>query len=467
MTDDSAAVESNGGPQSNDGLSSEVATSSAAQSNADANHKASTTQENAGNSHNNNDDEENSLSMDGVQYHPESNGHSAVESTNAMSPEPPATSASSSSSAPPPQAQAQAQAPEQNNPHSNNNNNNKHAHDDVKQEEVTSQAVPSKAQASQPPQETQQSAEVDKVIESLLSLRRNVNRGCLNISCESVEKVCLQTRQIFMSEAALLEIDAPMNIVGDIHGQYFDLLRAFELAGAPDGVNTRYIFLGDYVDRGSHSLEVILLLFCYKIKYRNGFYLLRGNHECGTINRIYGFFDECKRRFSSDGIRLWKTFTDVFNYLPVAAIIDEKIFCMHGGISPQIMKRGSLQQIANIKRPTDVPDRGLLCDLLWADPDRFIDTWGPNDRGVSYTFGAAVLHQFLSIHEIDLICRAHQVVEDGYEFFGARTLVTLFSAPNYCNEFDNAGAIMKVDGSLLCSFSVIKPNSKRKTRFYK
>ena len=96
-----------------------------------------------------------------------------------------------------------------------------------------------------------------------------------------------------------------------------------------------------------------------------------------------------------------------------------------------------------------MPDRGLLCDLLWADPDPYIDTWGPNDRGVSYTFGAAVLNQFLNVHDMDLICRAHQVVEDGYEFFGSRTLVTIFSAPNYCNEFDNAGAMMSVDDTLM------------------
>jgi len=307
--------------------------------------------------------------------------------------------------------------------------------------------------------------EVEKIIAKLRGLKRSVNRGCIDIGPEAVEKICLQTRSIFHNEAALLEIDAPMKIVGDIHGQYFDLLRLFELGGYPSA-DSRYIFLGDYVDRGSHSLEVILLLFCYKIAYSNDFYLLRGNHECGSINRIYGFFDECKRRYPDGGIHLWKTFTDVFNYLPVAAIIDEKIFCMHGGLSPQIMKRQSLQQIANIKRPTDVPDRGLLCDLLWADPDPYIDTWGPNDRGVSYTFGAAVLNQFLNVHDMDLICRAHQVVEDGYEFFGSRTLVTIFSAPNYCNEFDNAGAMMSVDDTLMCSFHVLKPNYKRKTRFY-
>ena len=148
---------------------------------------------------------------------------------------------------------------------------------------------------------------------------------------------------------------------------------------------------------------------------------------------------------------MWKTFTDCFNCLPIAAIIDDKIFTMHGGLSPEL---ASMDQIKRIMRPTDVPDTGLLCDLLWSDPDKDIVGWGENDRGVSFTFGHDVVSSFLKRHDLDLICRAHQVVEDGYEFFAKRQLVTLFSAPNYCGEFDNAGAMMSVDGTLMCSFQV-------------
>ncbi|KAK8451232.1 hypothetical protein SEVIR_6G177000v4 [Setaria viridis] len=176
-----------------------------------------------------------------------------------------------------------------------------------------------------------------------------------------------------------------------------------------------------------------------------------GDHECASINRIYGFYDECKRRFS---VRLWKLFTDCFNCLPVAAVIDDKILCMHGGLSPDL---DSLARIREIQRPVDVPDQGLLCDLLWSDPDRDNSGWGDNDRGVSFTFGADKVAEFLNKHDLDLICRAHQVVEDGYEFFADRQLVTIFSAPNYCGEFNNAGALMNVDASLLCSFQILKP----------
>ncbi|KAH9639766.1 hypothetical protein HF086_010972 [Spodoptera exigua] len=139
--------------------------------------------------------------------------------------------------------------------------------------------------------------------------------------------------------------------------------------------------------------------------------------------------------------------------------VDEKIFCCHGGLSPDLQ---AMEQIRRIMRPTDVPDQGLLCDLLWSDPDKDTAGWGENDRGVSFTFGTEVVGKFLSKHEFDLICRAHQVVEDGYEFFAKRQLVTLFSAPNYCGEFDNAGALMSVDETLMCSFQILKPADKRK-----
>lgn len=131
---------------------------------------------------------------------------------------------------------------------------------------------------------------------------------------------------------------------------------------------------------------------------------------------------------------------------------------MHGGLSPELF---NTEQIKRIVRPTDIPDTGLLCDLLWADPDKLIVGWGENDRGVSFTFGEDIVANFLRRHDLDLICRAHQVVEDGYEFFARRQLVTLFSAPNYCGEFDNAGSLMSIDETLMCSFQVLKPVDKK------
>jgi serine/threonine-protein phosphatase PP1 catalytic subunit len=295
--------------------------------------------------------------------------------------------------------------------------------------------------------------DVDKIIEKLLEVKDKKPGKQVNLTEQEIRGLCIQAREIFFSQPILLELEAPLKICGDIHGQYDDLLRLFEYGGFPPEAN--YLFLGDYVDRGKHSLETICLLLAYKCKYPENFFLLRGNHESASINRIYGFYDECKRRYS---IKLWKTFTDCFNCLPVAAIIDDKIFCMHGGLSPEL---SSLDQIRRIIRPTDVPDTGLLCDLLWSDPDKDVQAWGENERGVSYVFGPEIISVFLKKHDLDLVCRAHQVVEEGYEFFAKRQLVTLFSAPNYCGEFDNSGAIMSIDDNLMCSFQILKPADKK------
>ena len=143
--------------------------------------------------------------------------------------------------------------------------------------------------------------------------------------------------------------------------------------------------------------------------------------------------------------------------MPCSAVIDDKIFCAHGGLSPEVE---DMDQIRAIPRPTAIPDAGLLCDLLWSDPDPTISGWGENDRGVSFTFGKDIVDLWCDRFDFDLIVRAHQVVEDGYEFFAKRRLVTLFSAPNYCDMFDNSGAIMSVDETLMCSFYMIKPANK-------
>ncbi|KAI0302422.1 Metallo-dependent phosphatase-like protein [Multifurca ochricompacta] len=275
--------------------------------------------------------------------------------------------------------------------------------------------------------------DLDSVINRLLEVRGNRPGKPVNLEEYEIKYLCTKSREIFINQPILLELEAPIKIcgtfeeqslpnseskytyypyitAGDIHGQYYDLLRLFEYGGFPPESN--YLFLGDYVDRGKQSLETICLLLAYKIKYPENFFILRGNHEYASINRIYGFYDECKRRYN---IKLWKTFTDCFNCLPVAAIIDEKIFTMHGGLSPDLQ---SMEQIRRMMRPTDVPDTDIT-------------GWSENDRGVSFTFGPDVVSRFLQKHDMDLICRAHQVVEDGYEFFAKRQLVTLFSAPNY------------------------------------
>jgi serine/threonine-protein phosphatase PP1 catalytic subunit len=216
----------------------------------------------------------------------------------------------------------------------------------------------------------QNDVDLDSIIDRLLEVRGSRPGKQVQLLEAEIRYLCTKAREIFISQPILLELEAPIKvcitatlysgtlrrtntdlvtysqICGDIHGQYYDLLRLFEYGGFPPEAN--YLFLGDYVDRGKQSLETICLLLAYKIKYPENFFILRGNHECASINRIYGFYDECKRRYN---IKLWKTFTDCFNCLPIAAIIDEKIFTMHGGLSPDL---NSMEQIRRVMRPTDV-----------------------------------------------------------------------------------------------------------------
>lgn len=291
---------------------------------------------------------------------------------------------------------------------------------------------------------------IDDTIQLLLDVGysgKTPRNFCLKSS--EINQICRAARDIFLSQPPLLELSPPVKVVGDVHGQYGDLLRLFGMCGFPPQSN--YLFLGDYVDRGKQSLETILLLLCYKIKHPENFFLLRGNHESASVTRIYGFYDECKRRSS---MKTWRTIIDTFNTLPIAAIVAQKIFCVHGGLSPSLT---SINEIKALERPTDVPEYGLLNDLLWSDPTDGPNEWEDNERGVSYCYNKVAINKFLQRFGFDLVCRAHMVVEDGYEFFNDRSLVTVFSAPNYCGEFDNWGAAMSVSEELLCSFELLKP----------
>ena len=272
------------------------------------------------------------------------------------------------------------------------------------------------------------------------------------LSEEELKYLCNKSMEIFMQESSFLELTAPIILCGDIHGQYRDLIRLFDFGGTPQ--KKQYLFLGDYVDRGKNSIECISLLLAYKVKYPKNIFLLRGNHESEMINRTYGFYDECKRRYN---LRVWKIFSDCFNWLPISAIVNERILCMHGGLSPELHELNNIKQIV---RPTEVPDEGLLCDLLWSDPESDAKDWAPNNRGISVLFNEKLIEKAIDELDIDLICRAHQVVENGYEFFAQRKLVTVFSAPNYCGEFDNHGAFMTVNKDLMCGFKVLQAEIK-------
>ena len=273
------------------------------------------------------------------------------------------------------------------------------------------------------------------------------------ISEREVFTVIDEVYPLLEKEESMLELEPPIYICGDIHGQFYDLLRVFEIFKYPP--ESKFLFLGDYVDRGKNSLECILLLLCLKIKYHDKIFLLRGNHESADINRTFGFYDECKRKVS---LKIYKKFCNLFNILPITALIGEKILCMHGGLSKDLT---NINQLKLIKRPTEIPDKGLLCDLVWSDPDNLItkDFVENKERGISFCFSEQIVEQFTKNNNLDLICRAHQVVEEGFQFFDNMKLITIFTAPNYMNIFDNNGGILFVNEDLVCSLHILKTNN--------
>ena len=236
------------------------------------------------------------------------------------------------------------------------------------------------------------------VYDKLVSQKRGQPRR-YKLKESDIVTVVKEAKELIRKEPMVLRVQAPIKICGDIHGQYDDLLQLLLLGGLPDkDAKMRYLFLGDYVDRGSEGVECMTLLLCMRVLFPAQVFLLRGNHECSAISRIYGFYEECKRRFS---IKLWKEFVECFNFLPVCALVEEKIFCMHGGLSPEL---SALSDVENIKRPIDIPDEGILCDLLWSDPQVGVVGWEENERGVSFVFGADVINMFLDKFNFDLVC---------------------------------------------------------------
>jgi serine/threonine-protein phosphatase PP1 catalytic subunit len=261
--------------------------------------------------------------------------------------------------------------------------------------------------------------------------------------------VCAAAIPILGSDPVLLRLEAPILVCGDIHGQLCDLLAFLKLGGHIPA--QKYLFLGDYVDRGHNGIECFTLLLSLKIRYPAHIWLLRGNHETSDISKLYGFYDECVARYCAG---LWEHFTEVFAWLPIAAIISERIFCVHGGLSPELHE---LSQIERLARPLAIPTRGLLADLLWSDPDPDRAEWAKSTRGTSFTYGETVVENFLRDNDFDLICRGHQVVPPGYDFPFApnQSVLTVFSAPGLYEEYGFVkGAMLKVDDALKCSFSV-------------
>jgi len=225
-------------------------------------------------------------------------------------------------------------------------------------------------------------------------------------------------------------------------------VELFKVGG--DCPDRNYLFLGDFVDRGYYSVETFLLLIALKVRYPDRITLIRGNHESRQITQVYGFYDECLKKYGS--VNVWKYCTEIFDYLSLSAIIDDRIFCVHGGLSPSM---NSLDQIRIIDRKQEVPHDGAMCDLLWSDPED-IDGWGLSPRGAGYLFGGDVVEKFNSQNNLQLIARAHQLVMEGYKTMFSNALVTVWSAPNYCYRCGNVAAILELDEQLSQDYKIFE-----------
>ncbi|KFY68826.1 hypothetical protein V496_00781 [Pseudogymnoascus sp. VKM F-4515 (FW-2607)] len=282
---------------------------------------------------------------------------------------------------------------------------------------------------------------LDGWIESLMQ--------CKQLAEVDVQRLCEKAREVLQEESNVQPVKCPVTVCGDIHGQFHDLMELFRIGGPnPD---TNYLFMGDYVDRGYYSVETVTLLVALKIRYPQRITILRGNHESRQITQVYGFYDECLRKYGNANV--WKHFTDLFDYLPLTALIDNQIFCLHGGLSPSI---DTLDNIRALDRIQEVPHEGPMCDLLWSDPDDRCG-WGISPRGAGYTFGQDISEAFNHNNGLTLVARAHQLVMEGYNWSQDRNVVTIFSAPNYCYRCGNQAAIMEIDEHLKYTFLQFDP----------
>ena len=278
--------------------------------------------------------------------------------------------------------------------------------------------------------------------------------NCKYLPEEEVKDLCAKAKELFIKEPNIQIVHCPVTVCGDIHGQFHDLLELFKVGGyTPD---TNYLFLGDYVDRGCFSVESVSLLLALKLKYPNRIFLLRGNHESRQTSQMYGFYDECFKKYGNNAT-IWNTFMDLFDFLPLCALIENKILCLHGGLSPNIQ---TIEEINQLDRKQELPHDGPMSDLLWSDPEER-EGWGQSPRGAGFVFGGDISSKFNFTNKLSLICRAHQLQQNGFQWSHENNVLTIFSAPNYCYRCGNLAAIMEIDENMKYELQTFDPAPRR------
>ncbi|KAJ3038087.1 putative serine/threonine protein phosphatase [Rhizophlyctis rosea] len=276
----------------------------------------------------------------------------------------------------------------------------------------------------------------------------------------TVRELCEKVKEVLVREGNVRSVSPPCTLVGDVHGQFYDVLEIFRIGGyCPD---TNYVFLGDYVDRGYYSVETITLLACLKLRWPERVTLVRGNHESRAVTQTYGFYTECIRKYGNANV--WQYFTDLFDYLVLSVVIQDSIFCVHGGLSPSLH---TVDQIRVIDRFREIPHEGPMADLVWSDPvsaPTFNSVGGEDKgdfaispRGAGYIFGKEVTKKFLEVNGLGHICRAHQLCMEGYQILYDDMLSTVWSAPNYCYRAGNMASVLEIGPGLERYFNVFGP----------
>ena len=277
-------------------------------------------------------------------------------------------------------------------------------------------------------------------------LREHLTREGRLAKGDILELISLFKQQV-KSEPNIVRIEDPITVVGDIHGQFYDLLNLLDVGGEP--TNTKYLFLGDYVDRGSFSTECVFLLFAIKLNFKSTVLMLRGNHECRQMTSFFNFKKECDVKYDAE---VYNCIMEAFDCLPIACLLNDKFLAVHGGISPEISRIADIEKLNRFSEP---PKQGAMCDLLWSDPcekeeDALTLNWKNNEtRGCSYVFGAQAAIPFLEQNDILSIIRAHEAQLEGFKMYkwdmnvGFPSVITVFSAPNYCDAYNNKAAVVK------------------------
>ncbi|KAG6407900.1 hypothetical protein SASPL_130900 [Salvia splendens] len=302
---------------------------------------------------------------------------------------------------------------------------------------------------------------LDRQIEQLME--------CKPLSEAEVKILCDQARAILVEEWNVQPVKCPVTVCGDIHGQFYDLIELFRIGG--DAPDTNYLFMGDYVVnlrkwQGCVFVPTSKPIPLCTVSIMAGV-TIPNCIDFVVVFVMYGFYDECLRKYGNANV--WKSFTDLFDYLPLTALIESQVFCLHGGLSPSL---DTLDNIRALDRIQEVPHEGPMCDLLWSDPDDRCG-WGISPRGAGYTFGQDIAAQFNHTNGLTLISRAHQLVMEGFNWCQEKNVVTVFSAPNYCYRCGNMAAILEIGENMEQNFlqfdpapRQIEPDTTRKTPDY-